>query len=68
MSDNFEKWLKFLKPENLKDNLICCSLYIAFFETTKAYIVDQIKSFYLVGYDSLNGDIISLDYKKRCTF
>jgi hypothetical protein len=65
MNENFEKWLNFLKPENLKDNLICCSIYIAFFETTKDYIVNQIKDFYSIEWDLENGDIISEDYKTK---
>lgn len=65
MDDNFEKWLAFLKPGNLKDNLICCSLYIAFFETTKAYVIDQVKNFYSTGFDSETGEIISSDYKNN---
>lgn len=65
MNENFEKWLAFLKPENLKDNLICCSIYITFFETTKDYIVNQVKDFYSIGWDSESGDIISEDYKTQ---
>ena len=63
MNENFDKWLAFIKPENLKDNLICCSLYIAFFETTKAYIVDQVKDFYSIGWNQDSGDVISENYK-----
>ena len=65
MNENFEKWIAFLKPENLKDNLICCSLYIAFFETTKDYIVNQVRDFYSIGWSSENGDVISEDYKTQ---
>ncbi|RXR30086.1 hypothetical protein EQG68_11690 [Flavobacterium piscinae] len=63
MNENFEKWIAFLKPENLKDNLICCSIYIAFFETTKDYIVNQVRDFYSIGWSLENGDLISDDYK-----
>ena len=65
MNENFEKWIAFLKPENLKDNLICCSVYIAFFETTKDYIVNQVRDFYSIGWSSENGDVISEDYKTQ---
>jgi hypothetical protein len=48
--ENIDKWLKFLEPENLKDNLIFSSLYIANFESFKDYVIDQIKFFFHCGF------------------
>lgn len=47
-----EKWLKFLEPENLKNNLIFVSLYVATFESFKDYVIDEVKMFYQVGYQN----------------
>ncbi|MES2589276.1 MAG: hypothetical protein V4622_09860 [Bacteroidota bacterium] len=65
IEENFEKWINFLNPDNLKDNLIFCSLYISFYETTKDYVVSQLESFFSIGYNSVDGDIISPDYKEK---
>lgn len=47
---NINKWLKFLDPENLKDNLMFSSLYIASFEAFKDYVVDEVKFFFNTGF------------------
>jgi len=65
MKENFDKWIKFLNPENLKDNLTFCSLYIMFYETTKDYVIDQVKDFYMIGYDKEQGYITDKKYKKE---
>lgn len=44
--ENIDNWIKFLNPENLKDNLMFSSLYIATFEAFKDYVVDEVKLFY----------------------
>ena len=48
--DNIDKWLKFLDPENLKENLMFSSLYIASFEAFKDYVVDEVKFFFNTGF------------------
>jgi len=48
--DNIDNWLKFLNPENLKDNLMFSSLYIASFEAFKDYIVNEVKFFFNNGF------------------
>lgn len=48
--DNIDKWLKFLDPENLKENLMFSSLYIASFEAFKDYVVDTVKFFFNTGF------------------
>lgn len=65
MNENFKKLLNFVNPENLKGNLICCSLYIAFFETTKDYIIEQPKSFFSIGFSSESGEIVGPNYKEK---
>jgi hypothetical protein len=52
MSDYTEKWIKFLDPENLKNNLLFSSLYVASFESLKDYIVSEVKGFYLIGFEN----------------
>lgn len=48
--DNIDKWLKFLDPENLKENLMFSSLFIASFEAFKDYVVDEVKFFFNNGF------------------
>jgi len=43
--EDTDKWLKFLDPDNLKDQLIFSALYIATFESFKDFIVDEVKFF-----------------------
>lgn len=45
-----DKWLKFLDPQNLKENLIFSSLYIASFEAFKDYVVENVKFFFNNGF------------------
>ncbi len=51
-NENINKWLKFLEPENLKDNLIFSSLYIATFESFKDYVIDEVKFFFHCGFSN----------------
>ncbi len=50
--DNIDAWLKFIDPENLKDNLIFSSLYIASFEAFRDYVVEEVKFFFNHGFDN----------------
>lgn len=54
----------FLKPDNLKSSLIFCSLYIAFFESFKDYIIEEVKGFYTIEYNK-NGNFIDPEYKEN---
>lgn len=65
MNDVSKKWEQFLNPEILKSNLILVSLFIAFFESLKDYLVEQPKSFFSVGFSSEEGEIISPEYKEK---
>lgn len=68
-NNNTEKWLRFLEPENLKDNLIFSSLYIATYESFIDYIVEEVKFFFNIGFSdgkyifskSYNSDVLSKD-------
>lgn len=51
MKENFDQWVEFLKPENLKGNLISCALFIANFESFKENTTETIKSLYNTGFD-----------------
>ena len=47
MSDNIWKsWERFLKPENLKANLIISSLFITSYEILKDSIIARIRNFH----------------------
>lgn len=59
-----EKWLRFLDPENLKDNLLFSSLYVAYFESFKEYVVETVKFFFNTGF-SEDEYIFSDDYKTK---
>ncbi|CEN33676.1 hypothetical protein [Capnocytophaga cynodegmi] len=58
-----EKIVDLLNPELFKSNLILSGLFIAYFENTTDYIIDQPRSFFSFGYNSEKGDLISQDYK-----
>lgn len=68
-SNNDEKWMRFLDPENLKDGLIFSSLYIATYESFKGYVMEEVKFFFNNGFDngkyifsdSYNSDVLSKD-------
>ncbi len=70
--EHFNKWLNFLDPEKLKSKLIAYSLYIAFFESLKEYIIQEVKYFYHQGlifgkerFDSkYKKDVLSLNKSK----
>ena len=61
MNDNFDKWIDFLNPENLRGNLISSSLYIAVYESFQDYIVEEVKFFFHSGFKD-NVDIFSPKY------
>lgn len=61
MNENLKKMIDFVNPQTLKSNIISISLYIAFFETLKDYIIKQPKDFYSVGFNNENE--ISPKYK-----
>src|ERR1700679_2137356 len=50
MPTNFEKWANFLNPDNLKGNLMNCSLYIAVFESFNDYVVEEVRMFFNNGF------------------
>lgn len=64
MDENVDKWIRFLDPENLKGNLLATSLYIAFYESFKDSVVEQVKFFYNTGFNE-EGDTFSSDYQKK---
>ncbi len=51
-TENVDKWLKFLNPNNLKENLMFSSLYIASFEAFKDYVIEEVKFFFNVGFSN----------------
>lgn len=54
-------WERFLKPENLKSNMIILSLFITSFEILKDSIIERIRSFYTDGFNE-KGWIIDNKY------
>lgn len=61
-----ESWLKFLNPESLRTNLIAASLYLSAYETLRSTIIDQVRSFFVVGFSGTT-ETISGDYKLKVT-
>jgi hypothetical protein len=45
-------WERFLNPANLRSNLIVASIFLAAFELLKQSIVERIRDFYCLGFDS----------------
>ena len=65
MSDDIWKsWERFLKPENLKANLIILSLFITSYEILKDSIIARIRNFYTNGFDE-KGWIIDKEYQTK---
>jgi hypothetical protein len=60
-----KKILDLLNPKVFKSNLILSSLFIAYFENTTDFIIDQPRSFFCHGFDSDKGELISTDYKSK---
>ncbi|WP_321344492.1 hypothetical protein [uncultured Draconibacterium sp.] len=59
------KIIELLNPEVFKSHLMLSSVFIAYFENTVDYIIDQPKSFFTNCYDSEKGEITSPDYKTK---
>lgn len=65
MSDDIWKsWERFLKPENLKANLIILSLFFTSYEILKDSIIARIRNFYTNGFDE-KGWIIDKEYQTK---
>lgn len=63
MSDDIWKsWNRFLKPENLKANLIILSLFITSYEILKDSIISRIRNFYTNGFNE-KGWIVDKEYQ-----
>lgn len=60
--DNSDTWIQFLDPENLKNNLMVSSLFIATFESFKDYVVEEVEFFFHIGYRD-GQDIFDPKYK-----
>lgn len=65
MNENAKKMMELLNPEVFKSNLILSSTFIAYFENSTDYIIDQPRSFFCNAYDYEKGDIIDPEYKKK---
>jgi hypothetical protein len=52
MNDNiWDSWKRFLKPENLKSNMIILSLFVTSYEILKDSIIGRIREFYTNGFN-----------------
>jgi hypothetical protein len=58
-----ESWLKFLNPESLRSNLLSASLYLAAYEILRSSLIDQIRSFFMVGWSAESGEAIDPRYQ-----
>lgn len=74
MNDNiWDSWKRFLKPENLKSNMIILSLFVTSYEILKDSIIGRIREFYTNGFNEKGWiinkeyytEVINLDKKKR---
>src|SRR5688500_18418446 len=50
-------WEQLLNPPVMKERLISASLYITAFELLKDSIIDHIRSFYMVGFETIDDTI-----------
>lgn len=64
-NENLRKISELLNPEVFKSNLILASIYIAYFENTIDYIIDQPRTFFSDSCTSEKGFIPSPDYKQK---
>lgn len=64
MKSNYNDWIEYLNPDNLKGNLIGASLFISIYESLTDYLEDQLKHFYNPGFDR-DGIIIDPKYKSE---
>jgi len=65
MNDNiWDSWERFLKPENLKNNMIVLSLFVTSYEILKDSIIERIRSFYTDGFDE-KGWIVNKEYQTK---
>ncbi|AYN00102.1 hypothetical protein [Chryseobacterium sp. 3008163] len=62
-NENLKKISELLKPEIFKSNLMLISVFIAYFENTCDYIIDQPKTFFSDHYDSEKGFVPTSEYK-----
>jgi len=62
MDEHFGKWIDFLDPNKLKENLISISFFVASYESFKDYITEKVKFFFCSGFDE-DGYIFSKNYE-----
>jgi hypothetical protein len=60
-NDVFERWSKFLDPEQLRLHLISASLYLAAWETFETAVISRVRDFYWNGFDE-KGETVSPEY------
>lgn len=62
MNNNiWDSWKRFLKPENLKSNMIILSLFVTSYEILKDSIIRRIREFYTNGFNE-KGWIVDKEY------
>jgi len=57
------EWERFLDPQVLRPSLILTSVYIAAFEILKNAVVEDLRDFFITGWDQESGWIIAPEYK-----
>ena len=60
----YDSWTKFLNPQTLQTNLICVGIFLSSYEILKDSIIDQIRSFYTVGFDE-DDPILNQEYENE---
>ena len=61
----YTQWEQLLSPKVMQERLISASLYITAYEILKESIIDRIRSFYMVGWNIEDGEIIGSEYKLK---
>ena len=59
----YTQWEQFLSPKVMQERLISASLYITAYEILKESIIDRIRSFYMVGWNIEDGEVLGSEYK-----
>ena len=61
----YTQWEQFLSPKVMQERLISASLYITAYEILKESIIDRIRSFYMVGWNIEDGEVLGSEYKLK---
>lgn len=64
MTNNADRWERFLDPDVVRPSLFLATMFVTTFEILKDSVVDRIKDFYKSGFDQ-TGPIVSPEYQEK---